>query len=278
MEMEVKTWVCLCVLLRCILLSSSYSRGKLLFSNLTSIIEYDGNTRNMAVLIEHGTNAVFSLDYDYKNRYVYFPRYNIHDIVRFSYPSKNRTIQIVVQTENLPVGIGVDSANHHIYWVIQFGNKLSRCNLDGTNVTVLPTLSEPWVIRLDVSKRWMYIVEENLGISKSKFDLGENQTIVNFVSTPVRCLDIDYDENRLYWINYNGDIKSAKDDGSDVQTIISTNVRRIYYAIGVSDRNIYYTISNHLLIVTKTPGLKPTVLYNGTSLITSIFVFNQSGM
>lgn len=77
--------------------------------------------------------------------------YNLH---RFSYPSKNRTIQIVVQTENLPVGIAVDSANHHIYWVIQFGNKLSRCNLDGTNVTVLPTLSEPWVIRLDVSKRY----------------------------------------------------------------------------------------------------------------------------
>ncbi|CAC5385334.1 unnamed protein product [Mytilus coruscus] len=240
-------------------------------------MEYDVNTRNVAVLVEHGTNAVFALDYDYKNRYVYFPRYNIHDIVRFSYPSKNRTLQIVVQTENLPVGIAVDSANDHIYWVIQFGNKLSRCYLDGTNVTVLPTLSEPWVIRLDASKRWMYIVEENIGISKSRLQLAENQTIVNFISTPVRCMDIDTDENRLYWINYNGDMKSAKDDGSDVKTILSTNVRRNYYAIGVFGSYIYYTISNQLLMVTKTPGFTSTVLYNGTSLITSIFVFNQSG-
>lgn len=31
-------------------------------------------------------------------------------------------------------------------------------------------------------------------------------------------------EQRLYWINIEGDIKSAKADGSDVKTINSTNV------------------------------------------------------
>lgn len=62
---------------------TAYSCGKLLFSNLTAIMEYDVGTHNVAVLLEHGTNAVFALEYDYKNRYVYFPRYDIHDIARY---------------------------------------------------------------------------------------------------------------------------------------------------------------------------------------------------
>lgn len=64
---------------------TAYSCGKLLFSNLTAIMEYDiVGTHNVAVLLEHGTNAVFALEYDYKNRFVYFPRYDIHDIVRYA--------------------------------------------------------------------------------------------------------------------------------------------------------------------------------------------------
>ncbi|CAC5377278.1 unnamed protein product [Mytilus coruscus] len=259
-------------------------------------MEFDVDTHNVTVLVDTGGSDVFALDYDYKNRYIYFPRYDIHDIVRyvnfysddvkktnynlyrFPYPSKNRTLQTVAQTDLYPVGIAVDSANDHIYWVDIYMYKLSRCNLDGTNMTVLSNLSYPWVIRLDVTNRWIYIVDNSLGIMKSRFELSEKQTIVNFTSTSVYCMDIETNENRLYWINNNGFMKSAKYDGSDVKIILSTNFAGNNIAIGVLGSYIYYADNKQLLIVTKTPGSKPTVLFNDTSRIDSIFVFNQSGM
>lgn len=91
-------------------------------------------------------------------------------------------------------------------------------------------------------------------------------------------LIVDTKENRLYWINYDGDMKSANDNGSDVKTIHSTNVRTSYYAIHVVGSYIYYANANQLLMLSKTSGSTPTVLYNDSSYIHSIFVFNQSGM
>ncbi|CAG2237271.1 unnamed protein product [Mytilus edulis] len=250
----------------------------LLYSTNTGIIEFDFDTGSVNILFELGSSSVFAIDYDYQNRYIYFPRSNYNDIVRFAYPSNNTTLQTVVQSLSYPTGIAVDSANDHLYWVDSNVGKLSRCNLDGSNVTVLSTFIHPWVIRLDVTNRWMYIVEQSTGILKSRFDLSERRTITNFTSTPVYCMDIDTEENRLYWINYDGEMKSCKDDGSDVKTILSTHVRRPYYAIHVVGSYIYYANDNQLLMLSKTSGSTPTVLYNDTSYINSIFVFNQSGM
>ncbi|XP_052067593.1 low-density lipoprotein receptor-related protein 6-like [Mytilus californianus] len=276
-EMEVNVCFCLFVLNQCSLLASSFS-GKLLYSNDTSIMEFDIDTRNLTVLVEQGS-SVYGMDYDYKNRFIYFPRYNIYDIARFPYPSENRTLQTIVQTEQYPIGIAVDSANGHIYWTDISTHELSRCVLDGTNVTIISTISNSWAIRLDVTKGWMYIAEYNLGIFKSRFNLEEKQTIVSFTSGGAYCMDIDTDGNRLYWINVDGDMNSAKVDGSDVKTILSTNVHSNYYAIGVFGSQIYYANEYHqLLLVTKIPGSNPTVLYNDTSEVHSIFVFNQAGM
>ncbi|VDI78750.1 Hypothetical predicted protein [Mytilus galloprovincialis] len=91
-------------------------------------------------------------------------------------------------------------------------------------------------------------------------------------------MDIDTEENRLYWINYDGEIKSCKDDGSDVQTILSTHIRISYFAIGVVGSYIYYGNGHQLLMVNKSQGSKPTVLHNDTSRIDSIFVFNSKGI
>ncbi|VDI82719.1 Hypothetical predicted protein, partial [Mytilus galloprovincialis] len=239
-------------------------------------MEFDTDTRSVNVLLELGIPFVYAIDYNYQNRYIYIPRSNYHDIVRFAYPSNNTTLQTVVQSLSYPTGIAVDSANDHLYWIDSNKGQLSRCNLDGSNVTVLSTFISPLVIRLDVINRWMYIVDRNTGILKSRFDLSDRRTITNFTSTPVRCMDIDTEENRLYWINHDGDMKSAKNDGSDVKTIHSTNVRRDYNAIHVVGSNIYYANDNQLLMLSKTSGSTPTVLYNDTSSICSIFVFNQS--
>ncbi|XP_052065110.1 low-density lipoprotein receptor-related protein 1B-like [Mytilus californianus] len=276
--MEVQVWLCLCFLLHCTIHATSYS-GKLLYSTYSLIKEFDVDTRNVTILLELGSSHVFAIDYDYKNRFIYFPRYNtFYDIVRFAYPSKIITLQTIVKTSSYSSGIAVDSATDHIYWTEVHG-LLSKCNLVGINVaTVVSSLNNPWVIRLDITNRWMYIVEHYIGILKSTFDLSEKRTIVNFTSTPVYCMDIDTEENRLYWINHDGDMKSCKDDGSDVKTILSTNISRSYLAISVVGSNIYYANDNQLVMVTKTPGSTPTILYNDTNRIDSIFMFNLSGM
>ncbi|VDI82716.1 Hypothetical predicted protein [Mytilus galloprovincialis] len=72
-------------------------------------------------------------------------------------------------------------------------------------------------------------------------------------------------------------MKSAKDDGLDIKTIISTNVRINYYAIGVVGSYIYYAYENNqLLMVNKIAESTPTLLYNETSKIYSVFVFDTS--
>lgn len=71
---------------------------------------------------------------------------------------------------------------------------------------------------------------------------------------------------------------SAKYDGSDVNTIISTNTRSTYYAIRVFGSVIYYAKDRQLLMINKTQGSTPTVLYDDGSRIGGIFVFNQMGM
>lgn len=53
-----------------------------MFASPQSIIEVDMDTHKLTVLVSHGGSVVYSLDYDYKNGYVYFPRFTFKDIVR----------------------------------------------------------------------------------------------------------------------------------------------------------------------------------------------------
>ncbi|CAC5383055.1 LRP5_6 [Mytilus coruscus] len=253
---------------------------KVLFASSDSIFEVDVDTRRVTVLVQYGQDIVYSLDYDYENNYMYVPRYNAGDILRFKYPSQSITLQHVVNTSNIPVGVAVDSANDHVYWVSNGLTILSRCNLDGTNVVVVFTgSSSTHMVRLDLTNRWMYIGYPYAGISKSRFDLTDIRMIANF-TVWAGCMDIDLTEQRLYWMNADGDIKAVNVDGSNVKTIISTHSSIYnYFAIGVSGSYIYYANSNHQLVMRKTShGSPQTVLYTDTSLITSIYVFNSTGL
>ncbi|VDI53101.1 Hypothetical predicted protein [Mytilus galloprovincialis] len=242
-------------------------------------MEFDVDTRNVTVLFVHTGSEVNAMDYDYRNRYVYFPRYSRHDIMRFKYPSENRILETVIHTQR-PVCIAIDSVNGHLYWIkYQEDNTLSRSDLDGTNVHVVSTpLRDTFALRLDLSRRWLYMVDRSSGISKSRYNLSENKTIVNFHPQRVDCIDIDVMENKVYWIDGSGNLTSVKDDGSNVEKIISTNVSTSYYAISVFGRVIYYAGYNKLFVINKTQGSSPISLYSVSSRIGSIFVFNRSGI
>lgn len=46
-------------------------------------MEFDLDKRHVTVLVETGRSFAYAMEYDYKNRFVYFPRYqSIGDILR----------------------------------------------------------------------------------------------------------------------------------------------------------------------------------------------------
>lgn len=90
---------------------------------------------------------------------------------------------------------------------------------------------------------------------------------------------IDLTEQRLYWINYDGDIKSVNVDGSDVKTIASTNNQSLYdFAINVLGSKIYYAAVKKLVMMSKAQVSTTTVLYTDTNHIDSIYAFISTGM
>ncbi|CAG2196148.1 NOTCH1 [Mytilus edulis] len=203
--MDVLVWFSICFIY-CHLPAAECISGKLLFASSQSIIEVDIYTHSMSVLLGMAL-VVYSLDYDDENKYVYFPRIDFGDIMR-----------------------------------------------------------------------WLYIGYHTSGISKSRFDLTEFSFIANFKSNNlvwVVCMDIDITNHRLYWITYDGDIKSVNDDGSDEKTIMSTNSAKRYYAMGVFGSNFYYADKNQLVMRNTSERSTPTVVYTDTSSIFSIYAFNQ---
>lgn len=46
-------------------------------------MEFDFDTSNVTLLVELDRGFLFAMDYDYKNKFMYFPRYLDEDIVRY---------------------------------------------------------------------------------------------------------------------------------------------------------------------------------------------------
>lgn len=240
-------------------------------------MELDLRTSNLALLVRQNAE-MFSMDYDYNNKFIYFPRYHENDIMRFTYPSIHITLETVVKTERNPAGLAIDSKFDHIYWTEIGTGRIVRCNLNGTDRYAFPEIiSNPFVIQLDLANRLIYYVERNDSIIKSSFNLSEKLVIVSLGKERVDCMDLDIDEERLYWITYDkGQLKSASSRGNDVQQVISTNSKINNYALRVYGSYILYGSDTKLMKLKKKPGSIPTELYNDISAINSIYVGKKS--
>ncbi|XP_071133321.1 low-density lipoprotein receptor-related protein 5-like isoform X2 [Mytilus edulis] len=245
---------------------------KVLFTTKFTIMELDFKTSNSTLLVRQNAE-MFSMDYDYKNKFIYFPRYHHNDIMRFTYPSTNITLETVLKTGTNPSGLAIDSKFDHIYWTEIGTSSIVRCNLNGTYRYTFPeTIRNPFVIRLDLANRLIYYVERRDGIIKSSFNLSEKLKIVT-LNERVDCMDLDIDEERLYWITYDkGELKSASSRGNDVQQVISTNSNINNYALRVHRSYILYGSDTKLMKLNKKPGSIPTELYNDKNAINSIYV------
>ncbi|CAC5389363.1 unnamed protein product [Mytilus coruscus] len=131
---------------------------KLLFSTSTKVKEVDMDTGVVKELANH-SSSVYSIAYDVKERYVYFPRLHENVIERFFYPiDENVTFEIVVSTIR-PFYVAFDSENSHLYWTeYTSSGKIMRSNSDGSSLTTIINEHKPVALALDThnSKRVEY--------------------------------------------------------------------------------------------------------------------------
>lgn len=79
-------------------------------------------------------------------------------------------------------------------------------------------------------------------------------------------------------MEYNtGDLKSVLYNGSDVKTVVSTNVLSNNREIDIGDDYVFYTSSINILKIHKSSGQIPTVVHTETSQIYGLVFYKQEG-
>ncbi|XP_052081112.1 sortilin-related receptor-like [Mytilus californianus] len=197
----------------------------------------------------------------------------------FLYPNDlTVNFEIVVST-NRPYYVAFDSENSHLYWteLNTLGN-IRRCNSDGSDVTTIVNETLPIALTLDTHNRWIYYsTETSDALLRVRFDGKEKQVVINLTS---RLIDIQIDlvDKRVYWMEYDtGDLKSVMYNGSDVKTVVSTNVKIDNREIDIGGDYVFYTSSNEILKVHKSSGQIPAVVHTETILIYGVLFYKQEG-
>lgn len=92
------------------------------------------------------------------------------------------------------------------------------------------------------------------------------------------CIISDVNVERLYWMEYNtGDLQSAWLNGSNVKTIISTNVTDKNWDIDINEDFIFYTSAKQIMKTNKSSGQHPTVIHTDTQQVYGLLFFKPIG-
>ncbi|CAG2222929.1 LRP2 [Mytilus edulis] len=122
--------------------------------------------------------------------------------------------------------------------------------------------------------RWIYY-SEGRGLHRVTFDGLENQVVVNLTARPIG-IEIDFVDQRVYWMELEtGDLKSALYNGSDVKTVVSTNVKHNNREIGIGDDYVFFTSYNKILKIHKSLGQLPAVVYTGPIQIYGLIFYKE---
>ncbi|XP_076087726.1 vitellogenin receptor-like [Mytilus galloprovincialis] len=137
--------------------------------NYIKVINLD--TGDASYLLTDLQSDIYSIEYDYKNMYIYFPRFDKNDILRFRYPSEKVYNLETVTAADKPTGLAIDPVNNHLYWTEQFKGNLYRSNLDGSDKTLILQDDIIFALTIDFKERWLYYstLGTNKTISRSRF-------------------------------------------------------------------------------------------------------------
>ncbi|XP_063412188.1 protein cueball-like [Mytilus trossulus] len=251
---------------------------KLLFSTSSGKIKELNIIKGEVKVLGNAESEVFVLAYDNEDKYVYVPRQTQEQIIRFPYPSNQTTEFEIVVSEIIPGGIAFDSEHRYLYWTEPMERKIMRSNTNGSNITrIFNDTVEPAALTIDKENRWMYFGQgiPNGTIHKLSLD-DEGHHIINDLASWV--FGIYADDTRLYWMdNFMGDLKSALFDGTDIQTIVSTNTFKLNGEVDVKDDFIFYTSSTQILKINKNGGEVPIALHTDTERVHGLLLFKQEG-
>ncbi|CAC5403636.1 unnamed protein product [Mytilus coruscus] len=161
------------------------------------------DTGDVSYVLTDLQSNIYSIDYDYRNMYIYFPRFDQNDVLRFRYPSEDVSNLETVTVADKPTGLAIDPVSNHLYWTEQSKGNLYRSNLDWSLKTLI--LQDDIIFALTIDFRgskWLYYstLGTNKTISRSRLDGTEQHTFVDVKVEKVTGISIDYDSGRLYWM------------------------------------------------------------------------------
>lgn len=144
--------------------------------------------------------------------------------------------------------MAIDTNNDKIYWTSESGQKISRSDLDGSNVEdIITGVSSMYGIDLDlVNNKIYYSSKSQHKIFRADLNGSNQEEIVTDAKGPFG-IAVDPVNNVFYWLGQqnpsnNGVIKRAELDGSNVTTILA-NIQFCVEDIAIDKLNgkLYWT-------------------------------------
>ncbi|XP_076089216.1 low-density lipoprotein receptor-related protein 6-like [Mytilus galloprovincialis] len=253
-------------------------QNKLIYSTENTIKEIDLRSGDVSVLLQNLRSNIYSLDCDYKNGYIYFPRHNLNVISRFRYPSDKSYKEEDVTTAEQPISLVIDPVYEHVYWTERYTGKICRCNFNRLNKACILKEDRLYAITLDHRNRWLYYSTfgTTRKIRKARLNGSENQTVIK--SVEVTGLGIDTNGWRLYYmIHDKGELKSSSLNGTNIIDVFSTNKTQTSIGIYVYDSNIYCTNGTQLLKVTSSQAATAYVMHTDTAQTLGVLLYDEMG-
>lgn len=145
---------------------------------------------------------------DPENQHLYWTDDELDSITKSNLDLNNiETIMVNVGLDGA-LGIEVDIQNQLIYWSDWEEDKVWKANLDGTNPTAIYSANSGGVLKLSNDKEYLYVTDNSAGLIYRVNVDGSNKIDLVTGLANVTSLDIDYENNYLYWgendVNDNG--------------------------------------------------------------------------
>ncbi|RWS16465.1 low-density lipoprotein receptor-related protein 2-like protein [Dinothrombium tinctorium] len=190
------------------------------------------------------TNVV-GLDFDYKNRKLYFTQIRPEGSISSLNLDKPNEINVILKKGINPEGIAYDWTNKKIYWTDSANRSIYAMNVDGSQIVMIARVERPRAILLDPCEGYLYYTDwgrfGNSGkIYRSTMAGNLKKVIIGEELTQPSGLTLDYEDRKLYWTDaLREKIERADLDGSNREILVSATIYP--FAITVFGQYIYWT-------------------------------------
>ena len=176
--------------------------------------ELDGS--NLVTI--YSASEPIGLEMDISNNHIYFSDVGTNTIERINRDGTGNTT-IVSGLQN-PADLAIDLDEGKIYWYEVDIDKIKRANLDGSNIEEVLTYD---LVRFDidpVNDKIYFTDRPNDKIVKCDLDGSNLEDVVTNTGELLKGIKVDNTNEKIYWVENLGSIRSADLDGSNVQTLV----------------------------------------------------------